>query len=124
MGRALYARGTGFFVAGDRPAGHFRTSVHASPLFAAALARLLGTVDEVLGRPATFDVVDVGAGRGELLVALAGAVGPDLGGRLPLTAVELAPPPGELPAPIGSRPTPPEAGARAPGATRWPGHRT
>src|SRR5437899_10210474 len=40
MQRALYAPGTGFFVGAGRPAEHFRTSVHASPLFAAALARL------------------------------------------------------------------------------------
>src|SRR2546421_1119461 len=103
MGRALYAPGTGFFVAGDRPAGHFRTSVHASPLFAAALARLLGTVDDALGRPARFRAVDVGAGRGELLVALAGAVAPDLGGRLRPTPLELAPRPCDLPASLAWR---------------------
>ncbi|OLE27443.1 MAG: hypothetical protein AUG44_10235 [Actinobacteria bacterium 13_1_20CM_3_71_11] len=119
MGRALYAPGTGFFVAGDRPAGHFRTSVHASPLFAAALARLLGTVDDTLGRPARFDVVDVGAGGGELLVALAGAVGPDVGGRLRLTAVELAPRPGGLPAWIEWRATLPEAVTGLLVATEW-----
>jgi len=119
MGRALYAPETGFFVAGAPPAGHFRTSVHASPLFAAAIARLLSTVDQALGRPATFDVVDVGAGRGELLVALAGAVGPDLADRLRLTAVELAPRPPDLPASIGWVGSPPEPVTGVLVATEW-----
>ncbi|MFI6239082.1 SAM-dependent methyltransferase [Micromonospora sp. NPDC050795] len=71
MGQALYGPG-GFFVAGTGPADHFRTSVHASPAFATALLRLLTQVDAALGHPARFDVVDVGAGRGELLRTLAG----------------------------------------------------
>ncbi|MDI2128005.1 SAM-dependent methyltransferase [Yinghuangia seranimata] len=60
--RALYGAG-GFYLRPEGPAGHFRTSVHASPLFAVALARLARAAG--LRR-----VVDVGAGRGELLVAL------------------------------------------------------
>ncbi|MEU3502835.1 hypothetical protein ABZ726_19445, partial [Streptomyces hundungensis] len=35
---ALYGDG-GFYLRPEGPAGHFRTSVHASPLFAAAVAR-------------------------------------------------------------------------------------
>ncbi|MFH9723902.1 SAM-dependent methyltransferase [Streptomyces sp. NPDC017254] len=63
--RALYGPG-GFYLRPEGPAGHFRTSVHASPLFAAAVARLLGEVAEELGT-AEVALVDVGAGRGELL---------------------------------------------------------
>ncbi|MBQ1072418.1 SAM-dependent methyltransferase [Micromonospora sp. C31] len=74
MRRALYGPG-GFFVAGSGPADHFRTSVHASPAFAAALLRLVGQVDAALGHPDRLDVVDVGAGRGELLRALSAALG-------------------------------------------------
>ncbi|MEV5768855.1 hypothetical protein AB0L34_30400, partial [Micromonospora sp. NPDC052213] len=74
MDRALYGPG-GFFVAGSGPADHFRTSVHASPAFAAALLRLVEQVDAALGHPARLDVVDVGAGRGELLRALSAALG-------------------------------------------------
>lgn len=67
---ALYGS-DGFFVrAGPGPAGQFRTSVHASPLFAGALAAVVGRVFDQLGRPAGFQVVDIGAGRGELLSAL------------------------------------------------------
>ncbi|MEV5207428.1 SAM-dependent methyltransferase [Micromonospora sp. NPDC053740] len=75
MSHALYGP-DGFFVAGSGPADHFRTSVHASPAFATALLRLLTQVDAALGHPPRLDVVDVGAGRGELLRSLAGgAVG-------------------------------------------------
>ncbi|MGC4836402.1 SAM-dependent methyltransferase, partial [Micromonospora vinacea] len=74
MSRALYGP-DGFFVAGTGPADHFRTSVHASPAFATALLRLISDVDSTLGHPDRFDVVDVGAGRGELLRALLASVG-------------------------------------------------
>ncbi|MFG1881204.1 SAM-dependent methyltransferase [Micromonospora sp. NPDC049102] len=74
MSQALYGP-DGFFVTGAGPADHFRTSVHASPAFAAALLRLVAEVDSALGHPPRLDVVDVGAGRGELLMSLAVAVG-------------------------------------------------
>ncbi|MFI9642835.1 SAM-dependent methyltransferase [Micromonospora sp. NPDC051925] len=70
MDAALYGP-DGFFVSGAGPAGHFRTSVHASPTFAAAVFRLVTRLDAALGFPTPFDVVDVGAGRGELLRTLA-----------------------------------------------------
>ncbi|MFY1618194.1 SAM-dependent methyltransferase [Micromonospora sp. WMMD736] len=73
MSQALYGP-DGFFVAGTGPADHFRTSVHASPAFAAALLRLVAEVDAALGHPPRLDVVDIGAGRGELLTSLAVAV--------------------------------------------------
>lgn len=93
---ALYGPG-GFFVAtGPGPAAHFRTSVHASPAFCTALLRLLDRVDEALGRPDRIDLVDVGAGRGELLSTIAAAAPPALAERLTLTAVELAPRPADL----------------------------
>src|SRR5579884_3322288 len=69
MERALYGR-DGFYRGGQGPAAHFRTSVHASPLFATAVVRLLREVDEALGRPDEIALVDVGAGRGELLDAV------------------------------------------------------
>lgn len=85
--QALYGPG-GFFVR-EAPRDHFRTSVAASPLFARAVRSLAGRVDDALGRPDPFDLVDVGAGRGELLLAL-----PDVPARWRLTAVERAPDPG------------------------------
>jgi SAM-dependent MidA family methyltransferase len=119
MGRALYAEGTGFFVATAAPAEHFRTSVHASPLFVGAVLRLLERVDRALGGPATLAVVDVGAGRGELLRGLASAAGPDLAARLRLTAVELAPRPADLPASIAWVASPPPHVTGVLLATEW-----
>ncbi len=84
---ALYGP-DGFFLR-EEPGQHFRTSVHATPVYAAAVRELAGRVDESLGHPDPFDLVDLGAGRGELLHAL-----PDVPDRWRLTAVELAPDPG------------------------------
>ncbi len=70
------------------PGDHFRTSVHASALFA-------GAVLQVVRRQRLTGVTDYGAGNGELLRHLA-AVAPDLS----LTAVEVRPRPEDLPASI------------------------
>ncbi|MBU8857483.1 MULTISPECIES: SAM-dependent methyltransferase [unclassified Micromonospora] len=96
MERALYGP-DGFFVSGAGPAAHFRTSVHASPVFAACLVRQLEAVDAALGHPARLDVVDVGAGRGELLRALLAQAAPELAARIHPVAVELSPRPADLP---------------------------
>lgn len=90
MEQALYGVDGGFYRRSEGPAGHFRTSVHASPLYSGAVARLLGEVDEALGRPERLALVDVGAGRGELLAGVLRAVGPELLGRLRPYAVEIA----------------------------------
>lgn len=82
--QALY--GADGFFRRHSPVDHFRTSVHASPLFAQAVVRLV--------RKAGLDtVVDIGAGRGELLRAVH-EVAPDL----ELLGVEVAPRPDDLPA--------------------------
>jgi SAM-dependent MidA family methyltransferase len=97
--RALYGPG-GFFVRpGDPlgPAGHFRTSVHASPRFADAVAALLTRVDEALGHPAELAFVDVGAGRGELAAAVRDRLAPPVAARLCAYAVERAPRPAGVP---------------------------
>ncbi len=97
----MYGPG-GFFHRPEGPAGHFRTSVHASPLFARAVLTLLEVVDAELGRPPRLDLVDVGAGRGELLrqvgelLESSSEVG-TLGGRLRLHGVERAYRPDGLP---------------------------
>ncbi|HEX6501228.1 MAG TPA: SAM-dependent methyltransferase [Micromonosporaceae bacterium] len=97
MATALYGPDGLFTGARGAPVDHFRTSVHASPLFAAAIGRLLRRLDAALGEPPVLDVVDVGAGRGELLTALLGGLAPDLADRVRLTAVEVAPRPADLP---------------------------
>src|SRR5687768_15701869 len=80
--QALYAD-HGFYRRTGQPARHYRTSVHASPRFAEALSSLM---------PDASEVVDVGAGGGELLRSISLDV--------PLTAVEVAPRPADLPARI------------------------
>lgn len=94
MGRALYGEG-GFYLR-ERPDRHFRTSVHASPVFAEAVLRLLRRVDAALGRPAPVDLVDVGSGNGLLAARVVAAAPPDLAERLRATAVDLSPRPGDL----------------------------
>ncbi|MEU1078473.1 MULTISPECIES: SAM-dependent methyltransferase [unclassified Streptomyces] len=68
----MYGPG-GFYLRPEGPAGHFRTSVHASPLFAGAVARLL---EEVAGELGGGEVafVDMAAGRGELVTGVLAAL--------------------------------------------------
>lgn len=92
MTESLYAAG-GFYRRDAGPAAHFRTSVHVSDVFTDGILRLAAHVDDALGRPATFDLVDVGAGRGEFLtrvLARVGVVAPQLATRLRLVGVEVA----------------------------------
>jgi SAM-dependent MidA family methyltransferase len=89
--RALYGP-SGFFISGAGPAAHFRTAVHAAaPLLAGALLRLA----RAHGCDA---VVDLGAGRGELLTAIAAL--PDAAG-LRLHGVDVVARPVGLPTAIG-----------------------
>ena len=99
MTSALYGP-SGFFVTAA-PDAHFRTSAHVSDLFVSALLRLVVDTDESLGRPDPLDLVDIGAGRGELLGRISVLAPVDLRGRLRLCAVERSPRPPALPAEIG-----------------------
>lgn len=87
---ALYGP-DGFYRSRSGPAGHFRTAAHASPrgLLAQALA-------ELAHRAGCTRVVDVGAGRGELLTGLH-ALAPDLD----LLGVDVVRRPDTLPTGIG-----------------------
>ncbi|QKW20127.1 SAM-dependent methyltransferase [Kitasatospora sp. NA04385] len=97
---ALYRPDGGFYRRPEGPAGHFRTSVHASALFAGAVARLLAGVDAALGRPERLAFVDVGAGRGELTLAVRALLPAGLRERVDFRAVELADRPAGLPGPV------------------------
>ncbi len=105
-GRALY--GERGFYRRERPSAHFRTAVHASPRYAAALLRLLESVDADLGRPAQLDLVDVGAGRGDLLTQMIEQAGGDLVERLRPVAVEVADRPDGLDPLVSWRPELPD----------------
>ena len=78
------------------PARFFRTSVHVGAVFHAAIAALLLEVDTRLGRPERLDVVDVGAGSGELLPGLLDALPDDVARRVRGVAVDVHPPPDDL----------------------------
>ncbi len=105
---ALYGPDGFYRRPGAGPAAHFRTSVHASPLYARAVARLLCRVDEALGRPRALDFVDMAAGRGELVTGVLGALPADVADRVRPYAVELAARPDGLDGRIVWRDEPPE----------------
>lgn len=104
---ALYGPG-GFYHRPEGPAGHFRTSVHASPLYAGAVAELLRRVDAALGHPAELVLTDLGAGRGELVTGVLAHCPPGLAARLRPYAVERAARPAGLDGRILWRDAPPE----------------
>jgi SAM-dependent MidA family methyltransferase len=91
MSEALYGD-AGFYVATGAPHRNFRTSAHTGEQWARAMHALAERVDRELGSPASFAVVDVGAGGGELLSALAGLAPP----RWTLVGVDAAPRPAGL----------------------------
>jgi SAM-dependent MidA family methyltransferase len=120
MQTALYGP-DGFYTRGEPPARHFRTSVHVSPRYAAAVLDLLRHVDAELGHPGRIDLVDVGAGRGELLgQVLAGAAAePGLARRIAAHAVEVAPRPAGLDPRIRWAASPPTAITGLVVASEW-----
>ncbi|MEU5973163.1 SAM-dependent methyltransferase [Streptomyces sp. NPDC047315] len=78
--QALYGSPDGFYLRPEGPAGHFRTSVHASPLFASAVATLLRTTADDLsdaGHEGPVAFVDMGSGRGELVSGVLAALPDD-----------------------------------------------
>ncbi|MFC9130690.1 SAM-dependent methyltransferase [Streptomyces sp. NPDC057099] len=115
---ALYGPG-GFYRRAEGPAGHFRTSVHASSLFAGAVARLLCRVDEALGRPAVLDFVDMAAGRGELAGGVLAALPAEVAARTRAYAVELAGRPAGLDHRIEWLAAPPEGSRGLLFANEW-----
>src|SRR5215813_12504893 len=120
MRDALYGPG-GFYARGEPPSRHFRTSTHVSPSYAGAMLVLLREVDAALGHPGRLDLVDVGAGRGEMLGQLLGEAGRDggLAARIAARAVEIAPRPDGLDPRIRWQASPPAAIAGLVIASEW-----
>jgi SAM-dependent MidA family methyltransferase len=91
--QALYGP-EGFYHRSEGPAGHFRTAAHAAaPELAVALHRLATEHD-------CSSIIDVGAGRGELLTALAADPGP-AGTGLGLWGVDVVARPARLSPAVG-----------------------
>ncbi len=118
MQAALYGP-DGFYARGEPPARHFRTSVHISPRYAAAVLDLLRHIDAGLGQPARLDLVDVGAGRAELLGQVLAAAEPGLARRIAAHAVEVTPRPAGLDPRIRWSGSPPEAITGLVVASEW-----
>lgn len=95
MRSALYGP-AGFYARGEPPALHFRTSVHTSARYGELFSCLLSAVDRALGHPARLDLVDVGAGRGELIGQVLAAASGELARRIAAQAVEITPRPAGL----------------------------
>jgi SAM-dependent MidA family methyltransferase len=93
MQDALYGAG-GFYRRGGVPAGNFRTAAHTGDAWADAIRALAERVDQLLGAPEAFTIVDVGAGGGELLAALSDLTP----AHWRLIGVDVAPRPAGLPA--------------------------
>src|SRR5215813_1003750 len=110
MRDALYGPG-GFYARGEPPSRHFRTSTHVSPSYAGAMLVLLREVDAALGHPGRLDLVDVGAGRGEMLGQLLSEASRDRGlaARITARAVEITPRPDGLDPRIRWQASPPDA---------------
>lgn len=120
MHAALYGPG-GFYARGEPPASHFRTSVRVSPGYAKAVLDLLRHIDTCLGHPARIDLVDVGAGRAELLGQVLGfaAAEPGLAPRIAAHAVEVTPRPAGLDPRIRWGASPPRAITGLVVASEW-----
>ncbi len=123
MQAALYGP-AGFYGRGEPPSRHFRTSVHVSQVYAGAMLTLLREVDIALGHPARLDLVDVGAGRGELLGQMLGQLGDagrgrGLAERVTASAVEIAPRPAGLDPRIRWQVSPPAAVTGLVIASEW-----
>ncbi len=90
--QALYGP-AGFVRSGQRPVAHYRTSVHVGGLLAEAVVELLARTDTALDHPQTLDVVDLGAGGGELLAGLHEQAPARLRARLRPLGVDVRPAP-------------------------------
>ncbi len=83
----------GFWTVGpgaaEGPSEFFRTSVHVGATFHRAIAALLLEVDARLGHPEHLDLVDVGAGGGELLAGVLDALPAHVAVRTHPVAIEV-----------------------------------
>lgn len=94
MGLALYGPG-GYYTSGEREPwggqGDYITSLDVSPVFSTLLARQLLEMWELMGSPASFHLIEAGAGRGTLGKSILRAVRracPEFSEALKVTLVE------------------------------------
>lgn len=89
MEAALYDEAGGFYARSPiGETGDFVTSPHVSPVFGELVARQVSEFWELLGRPASFEIVDIGAGDGTLAKHVMAALDSALAGIVGYTAVD------------------------------------
>ncbi len=96
MDCALYHPQYGYYTTGPNigPRGDFVTSPEASPAFGKLFASHLAEIDGMLGKPATFNAIEFGPGRGTLASDLLGEVRgryPGLYSRVKYWLVDISP---------------------------------
>ena len=97
MAACLYGPGLGYYTSPGRKVGaegDFYTSSNVSAVFGRLVAREFIRMDELLGSPDRFDLVEVGAGNGRLardIVEYLADESPELYGRLTLRLIEKEP---------------------------------
>ena len=93
MAAALYEPGLGYYMRNDLEIGakgDFYTSPHLHPAFGAMIARQAEECWEVMGRPAEFQIIEAGSGRGFLALDMLDYLkGRELYTRLSYRIVEL-----------------------------------
>lgn len=98
MEMCLYHPQHGYYMRGvnftdlDSPKGRdFTTAPELTPLFGACVARWVGEEWERLGRPAPFNLVEVGGGRGALMRDVLDSLTPDCRRAAQVVMVEVSP---------------------------------
>ena len=96
MEHALYHPQFGYYTTGPSigPRGDFTTSPEASPAFGKLMARHVADIDELLGHPSPFDLVECGPGQGTLAAGLLSTLAekhPALYSRLRVWLIETSP---------------------------------
>ena len=89
MDAALYDESSGYYA--RLPIGEsedFATSPHVSPVFGELVATQVKEFWQFLGEPASFEIVEAGAGDGTLAVQILGAMEPAMADIISYTAVD------------------------------------
>ena len=96
MEMVLYQPALGYYTSEREKMGRegdYLTSPEVSPLFGAMMGRQLREMWEVLGRPASFDAIEVGAGNGTLardILSWSKRTAPELAGAMRYSIVEIS----------------------------------
>ncbi len=89
MEAALYDEAGGYYARSPiGETGDFVTSPHVSPVFGSLVANQVSDFWWLLGEPAAFEIIEIGAGDGTLATQILGALGPATAGIARYRAVD------------------------------------